>query len=123
MAIFGGCALLLAAIGVYGLMAYSVQQRRKEIGIRIALGADSAAVHRLVLRDGLTITFTGIALGLVASLGLTRAMTALLFEVSPRDPTVFVAVPVMLIAAALIGIAAPSHRAMRVSPIDALKAD
>jgi putative ABC transport system permease protein len=123
MAIFGGCALLLAAIGVYGLMAYSVQQRRKEIGIRIALGADTAAVHRLVLRDGLTITFTGIALGLVASLGLTRAMTALLFEVSPRDPTVFVAVPVMLIAAALIGIAAPSHRAMRVSPIDALKAD
>src|SRR5438067_11495479 len=81
MSIFGACALLLAGIGVYGLMAYSVQQRTREIGIRIALGADRRDVWRMVLRDGLAVTSIGIALGTTASFGVARSMSALLFRV------------------------------------------
>jgi predicted permease len=123
MALFAACALVLAVMGVYGLMAYSVEQRRKEIGIRIALGADPNAVRRLVLRDGFVITIAGIGLGLAASLVLTRTMAALLFGVTPRDPAAFTVVAIVLFAAAAVGAAVPSCRAMRVNPIDALRAD
>ncbi|HMF95187.1 MAG TPA: ABC transporter permease [Vicinamibacterales bacterium] len=123
MSIFGGCALLLAAIGVYGLMAYSVQQRTREIGIRIALGADRREVRRMVLRDGLTVTSIGIALGLTASFGLARSLSALLFQVSPHDAVVFLTVPILLAATASLGIVIPSRRAMRVNPLDALRAE
>src|SRR5262249_59076383 len=100
MSIFGACALLLAAIGIYGLMAYSVQQRNREIGIRMALGADLAHVRRMVFRDGLMVTATGIVAGLIASFGLARTVSALLFQVSPRDPAVFVTVPIILFVCA-----------------------
>jgi ABC-type antimicrobial peptide transport system permease subunit len=123
MSIFGACALLLAAIGIYGLMAYAVQQRTREIGIRMALGADLADVRRLVFRDGLTVTSLGIALGLIASFALARSISTLLFEVSPRDPLVFVVVPILLSAAALLGILIPSRRATRVNPLDALRVE
>jgi putative ABC transport system permease protein len=123
MSIFGACALLLAGIGIYGLMAYSVQQRTREIGIRMALGADLAAVRRMVFRDGLTVTVIGIALGLIASFALARSVSALLFHVSPHDPVVFLIVPALLSACALLGILIPSRRATRVSPIDALRVE
>jgi ABC-type antimicrobial peptide transport system permease subunit len=121
MSIFGACALLLAGIGIYGLMAYAVQQRAREIGIRMALGADVADVRRLVFRDGLTVTSFGIALGLIASFALARSISTLLFEVSPHDPLVFLVVPILLSAAALLGILIPSRRATRVNPLDALR--
>jgi ABC-type antimicrobial peptide transport system permease subunit len=123
MSIFGACALLLAAIGIYGLMAYAVQQRTREIGIRMALGANLSDVRRLVFRDGLTVTSLGIALGLIASFALARSISTLLFEVSPHDPLVFVLVPILLSAAALLGIVIPSRRATRVSPLDALRVE
>jgi predicted permease len=123
MSIFGACALWLAGIGVYGLMAYSVQQRTREIGIRMALGADIADVRRLVFRDGLTVTVAGIALGLIASFWLARSVSALLFQVSPHDARVFLMVPVLLSAAAVLGIVIPCRRATRVNPIDALRAE
>ena len=123
MSIFGACALLLAGIGVYGLMAYSVQQRTREIGIRMALGAGLTDVRRMVFSDGLTVTAIGLALGLIASFGLARSESALLFQVSPHDALVFLAVPIILFATALLGIAIPSRRATRVNPIDALRVE
>ena len=123
MSIFGLCALLLAGISVYGLMAYSVQQRTREIGIRMALGARLTDVWRMVFSDGLTVTAIGLALGLIASFALGRLLSALLFEISSRDPLVFVTVPIMLTVTALLGIAIPAMRATRVNPIDALKVE
>jgi len=123
MSLFGACALLLAAIGIYGLMAYSVQQRTREIGIRMALGADRSAVRRMVFRDGLTVTGIGIVVGLIASFGLARSVSALLFQVSPHDAVVFVTVPILLSVCALLGILVPSRRATRVNPIEALRVE
>ena len=123
MSIFGASALLLAGIGIYGLMAYSVQQRTREIGIRIALGADLTDVRRMVFRDGFTVASIGIALGIIASFGLARSLSALLFQVSPHDALVFLTVPILLTVTALLGIVIPSRRAMRVNPIDALRAE
>jgi predicted permease len=123
MAVFGGCAVMLATIGIYGLMTCSVQQRTKEIGIRIALGAGVPTVRRMVLRDGLLVTALGVALGLVGAAALARSMTALLFQVSPRDPIVFAIVPAALSGAALIGVVIPAVRATRVNPVDALRAE
>ena len=123
MSIFGGCALLLSSVGIYGLMAYSVQQRTREIGVRMALGAKRADVRRMVVRDGLVVTAVGIAVGLAASLGLSRFLSTLLFHVSPYDRLVFVSVPVLLFVSALVGIAIPCHRATHVSPIDAIRAE
>jgi predicted permease len=123
MTVFGGCAVVLATIGIYGLMTYSVQQRTKEIGIRIALGADVPSVRRMVMRDGLQITVIGVIVGLAGAAALARSMTALLFQVSPFDPIVYLLVAVALSGAALIGVAVPAVRATRVNPIDALRFD
>jgi ABC-type antimicrobial peptide transport system permease subunit len=123
MSIFGACALLLAGIGVYGLTAYSVQQRTREIGIRMALGAEPATVRWMVFRDGLAVTSMGIAFGLVGSFAAARSVSALLFQVSAHDALVFVTVPAILSATAAAGIVIPSRRATRVNPIDALRAD
>lgn len=123
MSIFGACALLLAGIGIYGLMAYAVQRRTREIGIRIALGAAPADVRRMVFRDGLAVTFFGIALGMIAAFALSRSVSALLFQVSPHDVLVFATVPILLSATALLGIVIPSQRATRVDPIEALRSE
>jgi putative ABC transport system permease protein len=123
MSMFGACALLLAGIGIYGLMAYSVQQRTREIGIRMALGADVPHVRRMVFRDGLAVTSIGIALGLVGSFALARSVSALLFHVSPNDALVFLTVPLILSATALLGIVIPCRRATRVTPIEALRVE
>jgi predicted permease len=121
MSIFGSAALILAAIGVYGLMAYSVEQRTQEIGIRMALGAEAADVRRMVLRQGLTLALIGVAIGATFALGLTRLMSTFLFGVKPWDPGVFVSIPVLLMLIGLVAISVPAMRATRIDPIKALR--
>jgi predicted permease len=121
MTSFGGSALLLAAIGIYGLMAYSVQQRTQEIGIRMALGAQPGALRNMVLVQGVRLALIGVAMGIAAALGLTRLLTSLLFGVQPRDPLVFIAVPVLLTAVALLACYLPARRATRINPLEALR--
>jgi len=119
--IFAGSALLLAAIGIYGLMAYSVAQRTQEIGIRMALGAEIADVRRMVVRQGMTLALIGVAIGVAASFGLTRVISSFLFGVKAWDPTVFVVVPVLLSVVALVAVWVPARRATRIDPLDALR--
>jgi putative ABC transport system permease protein len=121
MAVFGGSALLLAAIGIYGLMAYSVEQRTQEIGIRLALGAQAAQVKNMVVRQGLGLTAIGLVLGLTASFGLTRLIATFLFGVDKWDPFVFSAVPALLAAVAFVAVWLPARRASRVDPLIALR--
>jgi ABC-type antimicrobial peptide transport system permease subunit len=121
LTIFGGAALLLAVIGIYGLMAYSVEQRIPEIGIRLALGAGSASVRNMVLWQGLRLTLIGVVIGVGAAFGLTRLITRLLFGVQSWDPVVFVTVPLVLTAAALAAVWLPALRAARTDPVDALR--
>jgi predicted permease len=121
MSIFGSAALLLAAIGVYGLMAYSVQQRTQEIGIRMALGADATDVRKMVVFQGMTFSLMGVVVGTAAAFGLARLIATFLFGVQPWDPTVFVAVPVLLTLIALLAVLIPAVRATKIDPIAALR--
>ncbi len=121
MTVFGGCALLLAAIGIYGLMAYSVEQRTQEIGIRLALGAQASNVKNMVVFQGMTLAVIGVVAGLVAAFLLARLITAFLFGVTPRDPLVFIGVPVVLTLVALLAVWLPARRASLVDPIIALR--
>jgi putative ABC transport system permease protein len=119
--IFGAIALTLAAVGLYGVMAYSVTQRSHELGIRIAVGASPRDILRLVLGQGIRMTLLGAAIGLVASLAVTRALSSLLFGVSATDPVTFIVVPVVLAFVAILACYLPARRAMRVDPIIALR--
>jgi putative ABC transport system permease protein len=121
MTMFGASALLLAAIGIYGLMAYSVEQRTQEIGIRLSLGADGGVVRRMVIAQGMRLAIVGVAVGLAAAWGLAQFMRAFLFEVQPRDPLVFVGVPILLGAVAFLAVFLPAWRASKVDPIVALR--
>jgi predicted permease len=121
MSVFGVSALLLAAVGVYGLMAYSVEQRTHEIGIRLALGAQMDQVKAMVVRQGMVLALVGIAVGLGAALGLARFMKSFLFGVAVWDPLAFVGVPVLLAAVALVAVWLPARHASRVDPIIALR--
>jgi putative ABC transport system permease protein len=123
LSVFAGAALLLAAVGIYGVIAYSVTQRTQEIGIRMALGAQRADVMRLVLRNGLLLVAVGIGAGGAGALLLTKLMSGLLFEVGPGDPATFVLVSGLLTSVALIASAVPGLRATRVDPVIALKAE
>jgi ABC-type antimicrobial peptide transport system permease subunit len=123
MTVFGIAALLLAAIGIYGLMAYSVEQRTQEIGIRLALGADSTAVRRMIVGQGMRHAIAGVAIGIATAFGLARAIASLLYGVTPRDPLVFAAAPVVLALVALVGVWVPSRRAVKVDPVSALRAE
>ena len=120
---FGGSALLLAAIGVYGLMAYSVTQRTHEIGIRVALGAPRSDVIGLVLRQGAAMTAVGIVLGLVGAAVVTRYLEGMLFDLTPLDPTTFIAVSLMFAAVATLASYVPARRATKVDPIVALRCE
>jgi predicted permease len=121
MSIFGGAALLLAGIGVYGLMAYSVQQRTQEIGIRMALGAEATHVRRMVVNQGLTFTLIGVVLGAAAAFGLARFISSFLFGVKPWDPAVFIAVPALLVVIAFVAVLIPAIRATQTDPMTALR--
>jgi putative ABC transport system permease protein len=121
LATFAGLALLLSAIGIYGVISYSVAQRTHEIGIRVALGARSSQVLRLVVGQGLILALIGTAAGLIGAFALTRYLRSLLFEVSPTDPFTFIAVPVILCAVALAASYFPARRAVAVDPMQALR--
>lgn len=121
MSIFGGAALLLAAIGIYGLLAYTVRQRTREIGVRMALGARSVDVRNMVLSQGMRLATIGIAVGIVAATVLTRFLSGFLFGVKALDPFVFIFVPVLLATVALVAIWLPANRASRVEPTTALR--
>ena len=123
LATFAGAALLLAAIGVYGLMAYTVTQRTQEIGVRLALGADTGHVRNMVIGQGMRVALVGVAIGVTSAFGLTKVISALLFGVTARDPVVFVSVPIVLSAVALVGVWLPARRAARVDPMIALRAE
>ena len=121
LALFAAIALTLAAVGLYGVMAYSVSQRRKELGLRMALGAASGDVLRLVLREGLAPVAAGIVIGLAAAALLTQLMSTLLYEVSPFDPATFAIVSALLALVAMIACYVPARRATRLDPLAALK--
>lgn len=121
MTSFGCSALLLAAIGIYGLIAYSVQQRTQEIGIRLALGAEAKDVRNMLVFQGMRLTLAGLVIGVAASLGLSRFIAGFLFGVKPWDPPVFSIVPVFLGAIALFAVWLPARRATRIDPILALR--
>jgi predicted permease len=121
MTVFGIAAVLLAAIGIYGLMAYSVEQRTQEIGIRLALGARAAQVKNMVIRQGMVLALVGVVIGVAAAFGLARLISTLLYGVTPTDPLVFVGVPLVLTAVALIAVWLPAQRASRVDPLTALR--
>jgi putative ABC transport system permease protein len=123
LAVFAGVALLLAAIGLFGVTAYLVSQRTREIGVRLALGADRRAIFRLILGRGVALAVTGAAIGVAAAFWLARAMQSLLFSVSAADPGTFVAVPALMVLVALIACYVPARRAMRVDPVTALRAE
>jgi putative ABC transport system permease protein len=123
MTVFGGCALLLAAIGIYGLMAYSVEQRTQEIGIRLALGAPANTVKNMIVGQGMTLTLVGVVVGLVSAFALSRFVASFLFGIQARDPLVFVVIPLILSAVAFFAVWLPARRASRIDPIIALRAE
>ena len=123
LALFGGLALLLASVGVYGLLSYHVAQRTPEIGIRMARGAQIRDVVRMVVGEGLWLTGIGVAVGFVSALGLTRLLGSLLFGVSPIDLSTFAIVAVGLAAVAILASYLPARRAAKVDPIVALRVE
>jgi ABC-type antimicrobial peptide transport system permease subunit len=119
--IFSTSALALALIGIYGVLSYSVAQRRQEFGIRLALGAERTDILGMVLRQGLILAIAGIAIGLVAAFLLTRLAESMLYKIGARDPATFVLAPLVFLAVALLAGYLPARRATKVDPIEALR--
>jgi putative ABC transport system permease protein len=123
MAAFGGAALLLAAIGVYGVISFSVTRRTREIGLRIALGARARDVMFMVVRQAVTLATIGVAIGVGGALALTKVTQGMLFGVNPREPFAYLGVSVLLIAIATLAAFVPARRAARISPSVALRCE
>jgi ABC-type antimicrobial peptide transport system permease subunit len=121
LTVFGGAGLLMAAIGVYGVMSYSVQQRTQELGIRMALGAQASDLRGMVIGQGMALTLIGVVIGIGGAFWLTRFLASFLFGVKAWDPLVFIATPLLLTVVALIAIWIPAKRATRVDPMSALR--
>jgi predicted permease len=121
--VFASVALLLAAIGIFGVLSYAVSQRTREIGIRMALGAPGRTVVSLIVRQAMVLVLSGVALGTIAALFVSKTMVKMLFSVTPTDPGTFAGVAAMLIAVALVASYLPARRATRVDPIVALRAE
>jgi ABC-type antimicrobial peptide transport system permease subunit len=123
MGLFAALALLLAMVGLYGVLSYMVAQRRHEIGIRMALGAQTRDVIGLVVRQGMTLTMIGMAIGLIAAFGLTRLIEDLLFGVSATDPVTFFAIALLFATAALLACYLPARQATKVDPMVAIRSE
>ena len=123
MLMFGLVALALAAVGIYGVMAYTVAQRTQEIGIRMALGARPLMVLSMVLRDGMALVAVGLAVGVIAALALGRLVSSLLYDVTATDATTYAIIAAALAAVALVAIVIPARRATRVDPMQALRSE
>jgi putative ABC transport system permease protein len=121
LSFFACTGLAMALIGLYGVVAFMAQQRTREIGIRIAVGADRGDVLRLILREGLRLIVVGGVIGLCVSLVLSRVLESVLFGVGPRDPVTFVGVPVVLALVALVAVLIPARAAMKTDPVTALR--
>jgi ABC-type antimicrobial peptide transport system permease subunit len=119
--VFGCAGLLMAAIGIYGVMSYSVQQRTQELGVRMALGAQTSNLRNMVIRQGMTLTLIGVIIGGGGAFWLTHILASFLFGVTPLDPISFIATPLLLSLVALVSIWAPALRATRVDPMTALR--
>jgi ABC-type antimicrobial peptide transport system permease subunit len=123
LAIAASMALVLGVVGIYGVISYAVSQRRREIGIRAALGAQQADLSRMFVRHALVLAGIGVAIGLAAAAGLTRLMSTLLYGVTPLDPVTYVAVPLVLIGATVLASYLPARRAASVDPLEALRTE
>ena len=120
---FGFVALLLAAVGIYGVLSYAVTERTREMGIRLAQGAQSRDLLKLVVGQGMQLTLIGLVLGVAASFALTRLLARLLFGVSPTDPLTFAVIPLLLASVAVLACWIPARRATRMDPLTALRYD
>jgi ABC-type antimicrobial peptide transport system permease subunit len=118
---FSLVALALAVVGLYGVLAYTVQRRRSDIAVRLALGGSPAAVLSMVVRQGMALASGGVALGMVGALGVTRVMEGVLYEVSPQDPGTLVAVAALMLAVSALACLVPGRRAIRIHPATALR--
>ena len=123
LAITGAMALLIGLVGIYGVISYSVSQRQREIGIRLALGAGQRELTHMFIVHGFVLALIGVACGLAGAVALTRVLGSLLFDVNPLDPLTYAAVSLGLIAAAIVASYVPALRAMRVDPVEALRAE
>jgi ABC-type antimicrobial peptide transport system permease subunit len=123
LAIAGSMALLLGIVGIYGVLSYTVTQRRREIGIRAALGAQPGELKGMFVRHGLVLAGSGVVIGLGVAAGLTRLMSTLLYGITPLDPMTYAAVPVILVIATVLASYLPARRAASVDPVEALRSE
>jgi putative ABC transport system permease protein len=123
LALFAALALVLAAVGIYGVMSYSVSRRARELGIRVSLGAGRGEVLRMLLREGFLLSLSGVALGMAGAMAVTRYISGLLFEVTATDPFTYVIVSTFLLSVALVACYLPANRATRADPLIVLKGD